>query len=103
LAAFRNQKNMAVPSHARARAPKVVPAVHPKAGSRSGRDRRSRNVAQSPLNDQGEQREIPVDRLGFAEQYCAAIASASVPELIRNGRVPTPGTADPPVAARWLP
>jgi hypothetical protein len=31
-------------------------AVHPKAGSRSGRDRRSRNVTQSPLNDQGEQR-----------------------------------------------
>ena len=81
---------------------KWCPQSIPKAGSRSGRDRRSRNVAQSPLNDQ-EQREIPVDRLGFAEQYCAAIASASVPELIRNGRVPTPGTADPPVAARWLP
>jgi hypothetical protein len=38
---------------------KWCPAVHPKAGFRSGRDRRSSNVTQSPPDDQGEQRETP--------------------------------------------
>jgi hypothetical protein len=67
LAAFRSQKNMAVPSHVRARAPKVVPG-RSIPGSRSGRDRRSRNVTQSPLNDQGEQPRSPSIDLSFCRR-----------------------------------